>query len=323
MASKIKAGIVGGTGFTGGELIRLLLNHPYVDLVFATSKSNVGKKVADVHLDLLGETDLRFIETPEQADVLFICLPHKESRPWLAENEVPEGTKIIDLGNDFRLEGAFGKRNFIYGLLEVHKEAIKKANAVANSGCFASTIQYALLPLAKHHQLQQVFVTGITGSTGAGKKLQETTHFSWRNNNISAYKTLCHQHVDEIKLTLENFNEKAIDLHFVPWRGDFPRGIFISATLACEEELEVIYQWFEDFYQDDPFVVVSRAPISLKQIVNTNKCILNLEKQDKMLVVHSALDNLLKGASGQAVQNMNLMFGFEETAGLKLKPQAY
>ncbi|MCL1679558.1 N-acetyl-gamma-glutamyl-phosphate reductase [Elizabethkingia anophelis] len=323
MENKIKAGIVGGTGYTGGELIRLLLNHPYAELAFALSRNAAGKKIYSVHQDLLGETEMEFSSELQAADILFLCLPHKESQPWLEKNEISPETKIIDLGNDFRLEGEFQNKNFVYGLPEVQKEKIKGANEVANPGCFASAIQYALLPLANKKLLNQVFVTGVTGSTGAGVKLQDTTHFSWRNNNISAYKTLSHQHLDEIKQTLESENKNSVGVHFVPWRGDWPRGIFVSATLECDHSLEELYQAYEEFYRDQPFVWVSREAINMKQVVNTNKCAIQLEKQDNMLVVHSAIDNLLKGASGQAIQNMNLMFGFEEQAGLKLKPLAY
>lgn len=323
MDKKIKVGIVGGTGYTGGELIRLLLHHPYAELSFATSRTHAGKAISDLHPDLLGETALKFIDGIEDCDLLFLCLPHKVSKPWLEEHQIPSETKIIDLGNDFRLDGHFKDRNFVYGLLEVHKEAIKNSNAVANSGCFASGIQYALLPLAAHKKLDRVFATGITGSTGAGVTPRPTTHYSWRNNNVSAYKTLTHQHIDEIKLTLEKFNEKEVEVNFVPWRGDFPRGIFISSTLDCKEDLEEVYGWFEDFYKDEAFVKVSRNPISLKQIVNTNNCVLHLEKNGDLLVVHSAIDNLLKGASGQAIQNMNLMFGWDEKTGLNLKAMAY
>ncbi|HAY3550669.1 N-acetyl-gamma-glutamyl-phosphate reductase [Elizabethkingia meningoseptica] len=323
MENKLKAGIVGGTGYTGGELIRLLLNHPYAELAFALSRNASGKKIHAVHQDLLGETEMEFSSELQDADVLFLCLPHKESQPWLEQNKIPAGTKIIDLGNDFRLDGAFQGKNFVYGLPEFQKEKIKTANEVANPGCFASAIQYALLPLAEKKLLNQVFVTGITGSTGAGVKLQDTTHFSWRNNNVSAYKTLTHQHLGEIRQTLENKNGNQVGIHFVPWRGDWPRGIFISATLECSKSLDELYEAFEAFYKDQPFVWVSREAINMKQVVNTNKCAIQLEKQDNMLVVHSAVDNLLKGASGQAIQNMNLMFGFEEHAGLKLKPLAY
>ncbi|MCL1033170.1 N-acetyl-gamma-glutamyl-phosphate reductase [Elizabethkingia anophelis] len=323
MENKIKAGIVGGTGYTGGELIRLLLNHPYAELVFALSRNAAGKKIYSVHQDLLGETEMEFSSELQAVDILFLCLPHKESQPWLENNKISPETKIIDLGNDFRLEGEFQNKNFVYGLPEFQKEKIKGANEVANPGCFASAIQYALLPLANKKLLNQVFVTGVTGSTGAGVKLQDTTHFSWRNNNISAYKTLSHQHLDEIKQTLESENKNTVGVHFVPWRGDWTRGIFVSATVECDHSLEELYQAYEEFYKNEPFVWVSREAINMKQVVNTNKCAIQLEKQDNMLVVHSAIDNLLKGASGQAIQNMNLMFGFEEQAGLKLKPLAY
>ncbi|WP_337084961.1 N-acetyl-gamma-glutamyl-phosphate reductase [Elizabethkingia anophelis] len=323
MENKIKAGIVGGTGYTGGELIRLLLNHPYAELAFALSRNAAGKKIYSVHQDLLGETEMEFSSELQAADILFLCLPHKESQPWLENNKISPETKIIDLGNDFRLEGEFQNKNFVYGLPEFQKEKIKGANEVANPGCFASAIQYALLPLANKKLLNQVFVTGVTGSTGAGVKLQDTTHFSWRNNNISAYKTLSHQHLDEIKQTLESENKNTVGVHFVPWRGDWPRGIFVSATVECDHSLEELYQAYEEFYKNEPFVWISREAINMKQVVNTNKCAIQLEKQDNMLVVHSAIDNLLKGASGQAIQNMNLMFGFEEQAGLKLKPLAY
>lgn len=323
MENKIKAGIVGGTGYTGGELIRLLLNHPYAELAFALSRNAAGKKIYSVHQDLLSETEMEFSSELQAADILFLCLPHKESQPWLENNKISPETKIIDLGNDFRLEGEFQNKNFVYGLPEFQKEKIKGANEVANPGCFASAIQYALLPLANKKLLNQVFVTGVTGSTGAGVKLQDTTHFSWRNNNISAYKTLSHQHLDEIKQTLESENKNTVGVHFVPWRGDWPRGIFVSATVECDHSLEELYQAYEEFYKNEPFVWVSREAINMKQVVNTNKCAIQLEKQDNMLVVHSAIDNLLKGASGQAIQNMNLMFGFEEQAGLKLKPLVY
>ncbi|WP_087093250.1 N-acetyl-gamma-glutamyl-phosphate reductase [Elizabethkingia anophelis] len=323
MENKIKAGIVGGTGYTGGELIRLLLNHPYAELAFALSRNAAGKKIYSVHQDLLGETEMEFSSELQAVDILFLCLPHKESQPWLENNKISPETKIIDLGNDFRLEGEFQNKNFVYGLPEFQKEKIKGANEVANPGCFASAIQYALLPLANKKLLNQVFVTGVTGSTGAGVKLQDTTHFSWRNNNISAYKTLSHQHLDEIKQTLESENKNTVGVHFVPWRGDWPRGIFVSATVECDHSLEELYQAYEEFYKNEPFVWVSREAINMKQVVNTNKCAIQLEKQDNMLVVHSAIDNLLKGASGQAIQNMNLMFGFEEQTGLKLKPLAY
>ncbi len=324
MNPKIKAGIIGGTGYTGGELTRLLLNHPNVDLCFTTSRSCAGQKITDLHQDLLGETELTFVaEADHVVDILFLCLPHKQSKPWLEEHAIPAETKLIDLSNDFRLNGHFKNRQFIYGLLEVHKEEIKKANAVANSGCFASGLQYALLPLASQQKLKKVFATGITGSTGAGVVPKPTTHYSWRANNVSAYKTLTHQHMDEIKLTLEQLNKAEVQVNFVPWRGDFPRGIFISATVEIEDSLDDLYALYEDFYKDEVFVHLSKQAINLKQIVSTNKCVLQLEKQGNVLVVHAAIDNLLKGAAGQAVQNMNLMFGFAEDTGLHLKPMAY
>lgn len=323
MKPKIKAGIIGGTGYTGGELIRLLLNHSEVELIFATSRKSAGKKIAELHPDLLGETDLKFTEDHTKSDVLFLCLPHKESKSWLANNKVNAQTKIIDLGNDFRINNVFGKRDFIYGMPEINKEKIKNTDSVANCGCFASAIQYGLLPLAQIQKLDKVYSTGITGSTGAGVKAQPTTHFSWRSSNVSAYKTLTHQHLEEINTTLEPRNKSAVSIHFVPWRGGFSRGIFISSTLECAESLEYLNSLYEDYYADAPFVHISKNPIHLKQVVNTNKCVIQLEKKGDTLVVHSAIDNLLKGASGQAIQNMNLMFGFPETLGLKLKPLAY
>lgn len=324
METKIKVGIVGGTGYTGGELIRLLLHHPFAQLQFATSRSQAGRKISDVHPDLIGDTDLSFVPEIESGiDLLFLCLPHKASRPWLEEHDIPLETKIIDMGNDFRLEGKFEERNFVYGMSEINRKEIQNANEIANCGCFASGLQYGLLPLAKHHLLKQVYSTGITGSTGAGVKPMSTTHYSWRNNNVSAYKTLTHQHIDEISQNLKRFNRAAVKVHFVPWRGDFPRGIFVSSTLQCDMELDLLIELFEEFYAQAPFIHVSHQPMNMKQVVNTNKCVLQLEKNENMLVVHSAVDNLLKGASGQAVQNMNLMFEWEETTGLNLKPLAY
>lgn len=324
MANKIKVGIIGGAGYTGGELLRLLVHHPHVQLAFATSRSQAGKNIQEVHPDLWGSGDLQFSLAPTtEVEVLFLCLPHKESLPWLKENPISDKTKIIDLGNDFRLDGVLDKRHFVYGMPELYKEQIKKADAIANCGCFAAALQYGLLPLARHSLLNKVYSTGITGSTGAGVKPSPTTHYSWRNNNISAYKTLTHQHIDEIQLHLKKMNENPIAINFVPWRGDFARGIFISSTLEIDKPLDELYHLYEAFYAGSPFVQISKKPIHMKQIVNTNHCVLQLEKKGKTLVVHSALDNLLKGASGQAVQNMNLMMGWDETAGLILKPSAY
>lgn len=319
----IKAGIIGGAGYTGGELIRLLINHPGVSISFLHSRSNAGQPVYTVHQDLVGETNLHFTgELSNEIDVLFLCLGHGESKKFLKENKISNHIKIIDLANDFRLKANAneGSRQFVYGLPELNRSAIKEAKNIANPGCFATAIQLGLLPLAKAGLLKDVYTTGITGSTGAGQSLAATSHFSWRANNIQAYKTLTHQHLGEIgESLLQLQTNTAIDLSFVPWRGDFTRGIFISSTLHCEESLEEMNLLFENFYKDHPFTSLSREPIFLKQVVNTNKAVIQLEKAGTKLVVHSAIDNLLKGASGQAVQNMNLLFGLEESTGLKLK----
>ncbi len=319
----IKAGIIGGAGYTGGELIRLLINHPYVKISFIHSRSNAGQPVYTVHQDLLGETSLHFTgEISNEIDVLFLCLGHGESKKFLAANTISDHIKIIDLANDFRLKANAneGSRQFVYGLPELNREAIRTAKNIANPGCFATAIQLGLLPLANAGLLNDVYTTGITGSTGAGQSLSATSHFSWRANNIQAYKTLTHQHLGEIgESLLQLQNNSTIDLSFVPWRGDFTRGIFISSTLHCEESLEEMIQLFEAFYSGHPFTTISRDPIFLKQVVNTNKAVIQLEKAGTKLVVHSAIDNLLKGASGQAVQNMNLVSGLEESTGLKLK----
>lgn len=323
MATKIKAGIIGGAGYTGGELIRLLIHHPGTIVSFIHSRSNAGQPVHKVHQDLLGETDLVFSgELNTDIDVLFLCLGHGESKKFLTENAIPVHVKIIDLANDFRLKAhsRIGDRQFVYGLPELNKKAIQSATAIANPGCFATGIQLGLLPLAKAGLLKEVYATGITGSTGAGQALSPTSHFSWRANNIQAYKTLSHQHLGEIGESLLQLQPGgAIDLNFVPWRGDFTRGIFVSSTLSCDLSVEELYTLYTDFYKGQPFTHISKAPIFLKQVVNTNKIVIQLEKAGSKLVVHSAVDNLLKGASGQAVQNMNLVFGLEETMGLKLK----
>jgi N-acetyl-gamma-glutamyl-phosphate reductase len=320
---KIKAGIIGGAGYTGGELIRLLIHHPGVSVSFIHSRSNAGKPVHSVHQDLLGDTELKFSgELNDDVDVVFLCLGHGESKKFLAENKIADKVKVIDLANDFRLSESskLDSRNFIYGLPELNREQIKKANNVANPGCFATTIQLGLLPLAKAGLLKDVYTTGITGSTGAGQSLSATSHFSWRENNIQAYKTLTHQHLGEIGESLKQL-QPAGDIHvnFVPWRGDFTRGIFVSSQVRCDESLIELNKIYEDFYAGHLFTHITKEPLFLKQVVNTNKCIIQLEKVGSMLVVHSVTDNLLKGASGQAVQNMNLMFGLDETAGLNLK----
>ncbi len=320
---KIKAGIIGGAGYTGGELIRLLINHPDVEISFINSRSNAGKPVYSVHQDLLGDTELKFTsEINDNIDVLFLCLGHGESTKFLTENNIPANIKIIDLANDFRLlqSSKFGDRSFVYGLPELNRDKIKKAENIANPGCFATTLQLGLLPLAKAGLLTDVYTTGITGSTGAGQSMTQTSHFSWRANNIQAYKTLNHQHLGEIGESLLQLQPaKNIDLSFVPWRGDFTRGIFVSSTLHCELSVEELYILYTEYYSGHSFTHVSKEPIFLKQVVNTNKAIIQIEKAGSKLVVHSIIDNLLKGASGQAVQNMNLLFGLNETTGLKLK----
>ncbi len=323
MLNKIKVGIAGGAGYTGGELLRILINHPAINIVFAHSNSNAGNLVSKIHEDLNGETELKFTnKLSNDIDVLFLCVGHGDAKKFLVENNIAAHIKIIDLSQDFRLiaNDAFEERKFIYGLPEINREAIKTASNIANPGCFATAIQLGLLPLAKAGILKEVYTTGITGSTGAGQGLNQTAHFSWRANNIQAYKTLTHQHINEIGQSLVQLKPSAdIDINFVPWRGDFTRGIFISSQLKCALSLDEVTQLFQAFYKGHPFVTLSEVPIFLKQVVNTNKCLIQVEKIGDKLVVHSTIDNLLKGASGQAVQNMNLLFGLEETMGLKLK----
>lgn len=323
MNKQVKVGIVGGAGYTGGELIRLLVHHPYVAVSFIHSRSNAGKPVYSVHEDLIGETEWAFTgELSQDVDVVFLCAGHGEAKKFLAENTLDARIKVIDLSQDFRLgrSAQFGGRDFVYGLPELNRDKIKAASNVANPGCFATAIQLGLLPLAKAGLLQQVYTTGITGSTGAGQSLTATSHFSWRANNIQAYKTLNHQHLNEIGESLLQLQPKGqIDVSFIPWRGDFTRGIFISSQLDCDLTEQQLNELYSDFYQGHPFTIVSKQPIFLKQAVNTNKCIVQVEKVGTKLVVHSIIDNLLKGASGQAVQNMNLLFGLDECAGLKLK----
>jgi N-acetyl-gamma-glutamyl-phosphate reductase len=327
MHQVIKVGIMGGAGYTGGELLRLLIHHPQVSINFVHSKSNAGKPVYAVHQDLIGSTELVFADQiNDNIDVLFLCFGHGESKKFLTETTIAEHVKIIDLANDFRLtnDATIGSRTFTYGLPENNLSSIQKANNIANPGCFATAIQLGLLPLAAKGVVTDVYTTGITGSTGAGQSLTATSHFSWRANNIQAYKTLSHQHLKEIHQSLEQAqNEKKANVHFVPWRGDFTRGIFVSSTITSEQSLEELYQLYETFYADAPFTIVSREQISLKQVINTNKCLIHLEKENDKLVIHSAIDNLLKGASGQAIENMNILFNFERTTGLQLKPSAF
>jgi N-acetyl-gamma-glutamyl-phosphate reductase len=325
MKHKIRAGIIGGAGYTGGETIRLLLNHPNVELAFVHSRSNAGNPLHAAHPDLIGETGLKFTDRLNyEVDVIFLCLGHGESKKFLHEHQIKKTIKVIDLSHDFRLGVAIDGREFVYGLPELNRDKIRSTDNIANPGCFATAIELGLLPLAKAGMLKDVYTTGITGSTGAGQKLQDTTHFTWRANNISAYKTLTHQHLKEINQSLKqlqsSYNES---LHFVPWRGDFTRGIFVSSLITTEKSLDELKQLYKDFYKGAAFTFVTDDVVDLKQVVNTNKAVIGLEKEGDKLVVHSAIDNLLKGASGQAVQNMNLMFGIEETAGLKLKSIAF
>lgn len=322
---KIRVGIVGGAGYTGGETIRLLLHHTHVALTFIHSRSNAGNPLYSAHADLRGDTDLKFTDTLQHdVDVIFLCLGHGESKKFLQENEIDAKIKVIDLSQDFRLGESVNGRSFVYGLPELNRAQIIAAKNIANPGCFATTIQLGLLPLAKAGLLKEVFATGITGATGAGQKLQDTTHFTWRANNISAYKTLTHQHLKEINQSLQQLQSGFKEaINFIPWRGDFARGIFVSSCIQSDRSLEELKKLYHDFYQDHPFTIVPDQPIDLKQVVNTNKCLIGLEKEGNKVVVHSAIDNLLKGASGQAVQNMNLMFGLDETAGLKLKSIAF
>ncbi len=323
MSEKIQIGIIGGAGYTGGELIRLLIRHPAAEIVFINSKSNAGNAVSTIHADLLGETEMRFSEDlHDDIDVLFLCVGHGEAKKFLEAHVIGEKVKVIDLSQDFRLlpNAVLQGRRFVYGLPELNKEQVKQAHNIANPGCFATAIQLGLLPLAQAGLLNEVYTTGITGSTGAGQGMSATSHFSWRANNIQAYKTLTHQHLSEIGQSLMQLQPAGtIDLSFVPWRGDFTRGIFISSTLTSQLPIGELTAMYKAFYAGHPFTLVSEDPIFMKQVVNTNKAVLQLEKSGNKLVVHSAIDNLLKGASGQAVQNMNLIFGLEETMGLRVK----
>ena len=323
---KIRVAIAGGTGYTGGELFRILLNHPDVEIVAATTTSSEGTPVASVHRDLIGETDLCFGKELNDPDVIFLCLGHGISRQFVDTHEIKPECRIIDLGNDFRLDGDYAGRKFVYGLCESAREDIRKAHDVANPGCFATAIQLATLPLAAAGLIKdEIHVTAITGSTGAGKKPGETTHFSYRDNNISIYKLFTHQHLAEIKQNLERAGADTPTVNFVPLRGDFARGIFASVyTRAVEGMTQEDYRKvFEDYYAGSPFVFHSNEGISMKEVVNTNKGLVHVELHDGYVHIASAIDNLVKGAAGQAVQNMNLMFGLPETTGLRLKPSAF
>lgn len=319
----IKAGIIGGSGYTGGELIRLLLNHPQATIDFVFSTTRAGKPLSDAHEDLLGLSDIKFTgEINPEIDVLFLCLGHGNSSSFLNNYKFSENTKIIDLSNDFRLQNdaSFNGMEFVYGLPELNKEKIKSAKQLANPGCFATAIQLALLPLAADKRLQQeIHVNAVTGSTGAGVSPSATSHFSWRNNNISWYKPFTHQHLGEIGESLASLQGSEASLLFMPQRGNFSRGIFVTAYTRFTGSLDEAKAMYAGFYKDAPFTKVSDKEIHLKQVVNTNMCHLHLHKHEDILLITSAEDNLLKGASGQAVQNMNLMFGLPETEGLQLK----
>jgi len=332
----IRVGIVGSAGYTGGELLRVLIYHPEVEIIFANSASNAGNKLYEVHNDLFGDTELTFSsDFHSDIDVLFLCVGHGDARKFLDANPVAASVKIIDLSQDYRLRAntAYQGQQFVYGLPELNKEAIKTAQYIANPGCFATNIQLALLPLASEGLLpDQIHVNATTGSTGAGQKPGATTHFSWRNNNLSAYKSFEHQHLQEISESLDQLQKgflpasegsllqrAAEKINFVPQRGDFARGIFSAIYVESDLTEEQAYELYEDYYATHPFTHVSRANIDLKQVVNTNKSIMHIEKHGNKLLILNATDNLLKGASGQAVQNMNLMFGLDERAGLNLK----
>lgn len=315
----IKAGIIGGAGYTAGELIRILLNHPKVTLDFVFSTSQPGKPVAGVHQDLLGDTDLQFSgEINPEADVVFLCLGHGNSVKFLAENQFSKKTKIVDLSTDYRMEG---EHSFVYGLPEFYRDEIKKANKIANPGCFATAINLAILPLAKAGFLKEdVHINAVTGATGAGTSLSPTTHFTWRDNNFSTYKAFEHQHLNEIGERIKKLQDDSLpEINFIPNRGDFSRGIHATAYTKFSGSLEEAKQIFEDTYKDSPFTHLISENLHLKQVVNTNKCLLQLQKFGDKLLITSIIDNLLKGASGQAVENMNLIFGFEQNTGLKLK----
>lgn len=323
----IRVAIAGGTGYTAGELLRLLYGRDDVKIVSVTSTSCAGKKIGEVHRDLLGDIDLEFTEEAETCDVLFLCLGHGLSREYLENHNIPDECRIIDLGNDFRIDNAWRSRNFVYGLTDLNREEISKADSIANPGCFATAIELGIIPLIKSGVLKdEIHVTALTGATGAGKRLQETTQFNYRSENISVYKPFTHQHLDEIRKTMTALNGGTLpQINFVPMRGDFPRGIFASIYTRVPEGFTQsdAYCAFRNCYLSSPFVHVSDDPISMKEVVNTNKCLIHTELHQGYLLIESAIDNLVKGASGQAVENMNVMFGLDETEGLKLKPSAF
>lgn len=321
----MKIGILGAAGYTGGELIRLLINHTQAEIVFANSESNAGNPVTDVHEGLYGETDLHFTDAMpfDKVDVVFFCFGHGKSEQFLKEHEVPANVRIIDLAQDFRL--AAEGNDFVYGLPEINRDRITTAMHVANPGCFATCIQLGLLPAAEMGLItKDVAVNAITGSTGAGQKPGATTHFSWRTDNLSIYKPFTHQHVPEIKQSLRQVQGSLdAEIDFIPYRGNFARGIFATEVVRTDAPIEKIIEGYKAFYKDEPFTHYIDKPLDLKQVVNTNKCLVHCEKFGDKLLITSCIDNLLKGAVGQAVQNMNIMFGIDETAGLRLKPNAF
>ena len=325
---KIAVGIVGGAGYTGGEAIRILIHHPDVELRYVQSRSNAGRFLHDIHTDLLGDTEMRFTDQFSwDVDALLLCVGHGDARKFLMENKVPDSVKIIDLSQDFRLaeSASINGRQFVYGLPEMNRDKIRQADSIANPGCFAPCLQLGLLPLAAAGKLSgEIHITATTGSTGAGQKPSATTHFSWRTNNFSVYKSFEHQHLNEIGESLRSlmpgFDR---EINFVPCRGDFARGIFASIYIDSGLSQEEAVDLYTSYYRDAAFTFVAPRAVDLKQVVNTNKCFLQLEKHGNKLLIISAIDNLLKGASGQAVQNLNLMFGLDEHAGLRLKASAF
>lgn len=327
MAKKARVGVVGGAGYTGGELVRLLLSHEGVDLAFVQSRSQVGKPLHAVHRDLLGVTDLQFSHDPSlvkdtSLDAVFLALAHGQARQFVAESGIAPGTRVIDLSHDFRLKNTAesGGRRFVYGLPELAREEIRKAHDIANPGCFATAMELALLPLARAKKLARAAITGITGATGAGQSLTPTSHFAFRSNNIQAYKTLTHQHVSEVTETLARASGgNAPKVSFIPWRGDFARGIFVSVLVESKLSADEALQLYREFYAGHPFTSVTGEAMDLKSVVNTNRALIEIRAEGGELAIHCAIDNLLKGASGQAVQNLNLMMGFPEDQGLRLK----
>ena len=327
ITNKIKVGIVGGSGYTGGELIRLLINHPNVDISFINSKTNTGKKVVDIHKDLIGELEMKFIGEIKDCDVLFLCLGHNKSEEFLRKTSINRKTKIIDLSQDYRIGKSFigndEKRDFIYGLPEIYKNEIKTAKNISNPGCFATAIEISLIPSVEKKYIHgEVHTNAITGSTGAGVVPSKTTHFSWRNNNVSNYNIFNHRHLNEIYLHLNQICNE-VKINFIPVRGNFSIGIFCTSYFKSDVTVEEINEVYKIYYKNHPFVHISENEISLKEVINTNKCILHVSKVNDKILITSIIDNLIKGASGQAIQNMNLISGFEEMTGLKLKSSIF